>query len=581
MKAPKKSLFVALTLILLATLISCSTPMPQVVKETVKETVVVKETVKETVIVEGTPKVIEKVVTATPLPGEQAKYGGKLVYAINAEGDTLDPAAMVWGVEGIVAQQIYEPLVFYSEDFELVPWLAEKWEMSDDYKEWTFYLREGIKFHDGTPFNAQAVADVYKRYLEPGVATGGVLQYFGPGKFEGAEVVDEYTVKLVFKEPQPNLLLNFYAPMTSAMPSPTAAEKWGEEFGQHPVGTGPFIFKEWVRGDHITLVRNPDYSWAPQELFDHQGPAYLEEIEIRFITEPQTRLVALETGEADLIDRMPFQDVNRLEEDPRFQVLSNWMPGMAGQMGFLNCTKAPTDELLVRQAVNYAANQDQMNELAYFNTMLPSYGPYTANLPEFNPKMQSLFPFDPEKAKALLEEAGWVDTDGDGIREKDGEQLSISIANQQGWSEWVEVLQANLQVVGFDATLEEVTGSAYAEGMARGEWNVSAMGAIFVDVGRLYTWFHSSNFSKGMAGAGNCQNDHLDELLEKLQGTPPSDERTQMAYEIQEIIMDEAMMVPAVSYFFHTGLESNVKGHKSDATTWYHLFYDVYFEGDK
>jgi peptide/nickel transport system substrate-binding protein len=226
-----------------------------------------------------------------------ALEGGKLVYGLTLAPSGIDPHVNASSELGIPLTSVYDTLVWQDLNGEFVPGLAKSWEISDDGLTYTFHLRDDAVFHDGAPFNAQAVKFNLDRIADP--ATKSQKAVFMLGPYQSTEIVDDYTVKVHFKEP--------YAPFLDSasqvylgMTSPTAVEKWGADYQLHQAGTGPFIMKEYIPNDHLALVRNPEYNWAPP-IFNHQGPAYLEEIEFRFFVEPATRALALEGSEADVM----------------------------------------------------------------------------------------------------------------------------------------------------------------------------------------------------------------------------------------------------------------------------------------
>ena len=248
--------------------------------------------------------------------GCQSRTGDKLIYGLTLAPSGIDPHVNASSELGIPLTSVYDPLVWRAPSGEFVPGLAESWEISEDGTEYTFYLRSDVTFHDGMPFDAKAVQVNLERIVDPETKSQKAAFMIGP--YEGCEIVDDYAVKVRMSEP--------FAPFLDAlsqvylgMASPAALEKWRADYQFHQVGTGPFIFKEYVPKDHLTLVRNPDYNWGPS-FFQHRGPAYLEEIKFRFYEEPATRAPALESVDVHIVGEIPPQDVARLEADGRFDV---------------------------------------------------------------------------------------------------------------------------------------------------------------------------------------------------------------------------------------------------------------------
>src|SRR3990172_10744492 len=221
--------------------------------------------------------------SAAQAPPPDAKPGGKLVLGFQYEPVTLDPQVTGQANAIRVLVNIVDGLVYVDQEGNIKPMLAERWRISPNGKIYTFFLRKGVKFHDGTPFNAQAVKFTLDRVLDPATASQGARIAIGP--YEKSEVIDDYTVRITLKEAFAPFLLNL-GPGSLSPVSPEAVRRLGRDFGRAPVGTGAFMVKEWRAKDHIVLVRNPNWTWGP---LPNKGPAYLEEITIKFIPEDQVR----------------------------------------------------------------------------------------------------------------------------------------------------------------------------------------------------------------------------------------------------------------------------------------------------
>lgn len=564
MTSARRFLFFAVALMLVTALVSCATPTPEIVKEVVKETVVVeKEVTKE----------VEKqvVVTATPAPGE-VKLGGTLTYVLNQRASNLDPGSSFYAVDLMVQYQVYDQLLWIDSDLNLQPGLAKSWTNNDDYTVFDFELRDDVKFHDGEPFNADAVIAWFDRILDPDYPIGGIVQWMG--QIDKIEKTGEYSVRFTLTES--NIMwLQAVAGRFSGIGSPKAAAELGDEFSSHPVGTGPFVFEEWLTGSHITLKKNPDYTWG-SPMFGHSGPAYLDEVVFKFIEENATRTAALESGEADVVANVPYADAGILKEEPGIDILSIFILGTP-QFNAINVSKPPTDDIRVRKAVLYAADKQGIVDIVYFGLTVPSYGPVTQwDKGAFNPELKNMYPYDPEKAKALLEEAGWVDTDGDGIREKDGEKLELTMSRNEGWIEWLEYLQANLRDVGIDSKIDSMAGAAYTDYAKNCTAHLPGMGGVSIDPLDLKTFFG------GQATINwPCVDDPvLDQLIADAEATTDLDERNEIIKQIQMHMMENAYELPTVELAFHTGIRDNVKGVRFNASGFYPWLYDAYILPD-
>jgi len=473
-----------------------------------------------------------------------------------------------------VTAQIFETLVYIDQSQTVYPGLATEWQRSDDATEWTFTLAEGVKWHDGRAFSAQDVVD-YFEYVRDADAVGT-----GPGQIKQvigtAEALDDKTVKLTLTAPRPDFLTELADPGLAIGNIANLKER-GEDAGFNPVGTGPFKFKDWVRGSEIVLERNPDWTWG-SPMFKLDGPALLEELVFRFIPEAQTRMATLEAGEVDFVDLLPFQDVARVREDSRFAVTGFLLPGMP-QMNYMNTELAPTNELNVRKAIIYATDKQGIIESVYFNMVEPAYGPISRAFPEYEPALESMYSYDPEMAMQLLDEAGWT-MGPDGVRTKDGQRLEVTIVENKSWNDWVYVLQANLQAVGFDAEVLTTQGPSNTEAIVSGKYQVPAMGDVFAAASQMtrdwhsegYGTFPSGHFLRGEEGA------KLDAMLKTAETELDPAKRKQLYSDIQKYIMENALMVPIFELYFYAAHSNGLKNFVVDGTGYYKYFAASYFE---
>ncbi len=500
-----------------------------------------------------------------------APKGSKLVYGLTLTPSGIDPHVNASSELGIPLTSVYDTLVWQDLNGEFVPGLAESWEISDDGLIYTFHLRKDVKFHDGTPFNAQAVKFNLDRIVDPQTKSQKAVFMLGP--YDHTEVVDDYTVEIHLKEPFAPLL-DSLSQVYLGMASPAAIERWGPDYQMHQVGTGPFKFKEYVPKDHLTLVRNPDYNWAPS-VFNHQGPAYLEEIEFRFFVEPATRTLALESGEAHVMGEIPPQDAQRLSDNPDFQLIPVALPGTSLQL-FLNTQRPPTDDLRVRQALIYAADREAIVATIFKNLSPVAHGPLSAVIIGYNPKVAEFYRHDPERAKSLLEEAGWVDVNGDGVREKDGQPLRLD-AYLMSWGfmpEVAQLLQAQFKAVGVEMVNQVVAYPAALEAAREGKHHLIPFTLSSSDPDILRTFFHSN----GGFNWAKVRDPRLDELLEEGARTLDIEKRKELYAEAQQIIMSQALIIPIRDYVNLNAASAQVKGLRYDLRGWFPWLHDVYLE---
>lgn len=487
---------------------------------------------------------------AKPAP----RQGGTLIYGASREPENLDSTRFGGAPAITLAQALYDTLVARAPDNTFQPNLAESWEISPDGKSYTFKLKRNVKFHDGTPFNSKAVKYTFDRTHHPDVKAKTVGAAYG--FYETVDTPDDFTAIVRLNRP----LASFMDTVSYIykIVSPTAGDKWGEDLGQHPVGTGPFIFKEWVLASHITVTRNPDYNWGPP-MFNNRGPAYLDGVTYRLVTEDGTRVAALDRGELHMIEALPAQELERVNNDKNLKALIGFVPGRAYVYN-INMRKPPTNDPLVRQAMNYAANQDAMVRIVFgpfqsLGAMSPAHSVLVPITYGYEKQAGEVFKHDLDKAKSLLEQAGWK-PGPDGIRMKDGQRLEVLLAT---WEHGVaEVLQSQLREAGIDFQIKLGPTATANEMARREEVHMSPSPRAQSDPDVLGT-IHSRNAATGSAFNFHG-NQHLDDLLDAGATATNEQERLKIYSEIQMILMKDAMYVPLYCRDNVTGARAEVEG---------------------
>src|SRR5699024_9097764 len=332
--------------------------------------------------------------------------GGTLVFGRGGDSTSLDPSRTTEGETFKVTKNIFETLLeFEDEGTAVEPGLAKEWDVSDDGLEYTFELEEGITFHDGTDFNADAVVANFERWADgdeemfPYYSTmfGG----FGDDDehvIESVEAADDYTVEITLKRPQAPFLKNIAMDMF-AISSPAAIEEHGDDdYENNPVGTGPFKFVEWKRNDSITIEKNEDY-WQ-------EGLPKLDKVVFESIPDNAARLNALTAGEIDLADGINPSDGEQIEGNADLQLFER--PSMnVGYLG-LTVTREPFDKKEVRQAMNHAINKEEIIDAFFEGRADIAVNPIPESIEGYNEDIEG-YDYDPEKAKEFLKEAGLED----------------------------------------------------------------------------------------------------------------------------------------------------------------------------
>ena len=493
-----------------------------------------------------------------PSPARAADApGGTLVIGLDQEPPTLDPHASPSAVTYQIIASVTESLLYKAPDGKISPWLAESWTPARDGRSVTFKLRRDVKFHDGTPFNADAVKFNFDRIVDPKFKAGGARAQLAG--YAGSKVVDEFTVQVSFETPYAPFV-TYAAAGTLSMVSPKAVRETGDQVHTRPVGTGAFMVKEYVAKDHTTIVRNPAYARkAPWS--DRSGPAHLDAIVFKFIPEAGTRVTTLESGETQGIYLVPAQSLPRLEGNKSLRVEKMPWPGVP-RIWLLNITKPPFGDVKVRRAVNHAVDKEAFLATVYKGTGLKAFAPLTAVMMD-EPSLRQSYPFDPAKARALLGEAGWQPS-GDGIRAKGGQRLEIvlnAIEYGGGPDPTAQLIQSSLRDVGIDLKIKAQARPPWYEDNYRCATHGPVMFLRSTDPDGLFALMHSSlvggNFN------WSCVKDaKLDKLLEEGRRESEPAKRRSIYLQIEKLAIDEALTVPLVDELSVWAFRSNVQGVK-------------------
>jgi peptide/nickel transport system substrate-binding protein len=484
-----------------------------------------------------------------------------LNFVLGAPVLTLDPGVPAGTQAQTVRLQVMEPLVSRdAESGEIKPLLATSWQVSDDNKTWTFKLRQGVMFHDGTPFTAAAVKASLERILDP---LAGLARRSDLRTITSVTVVDDYTVQIASEAPFGPMLATLAMDSTSAL-SPASLGK-DKNVGWNPVGTGPYKYQTHVAEQSVTLIRNEDY-WGAKPRF--------KGIKFTSVPEAATRLTMLEAGEADIIVDVPGFEVQRLETSPNIKLI-NRPNTRLGHIG-INLGKKPFEDVRVRQALNYGVDRQAIVSGVLRGVGQPAdsvLSPATAGY-----KSQSIYRYDPEKAKALLAEAGYPSG------------FKTVIWTPQGRyymdRETAIAVQAQLKAIGVDAELQVIDWSGYLKALRESaETNKSELYLLGWETGTgdfqivLDTVFDSANFPPRGWNTMFYKNPEVDSLLAVARREVDQAKRFQIADRIQAEIMKNAPWVPLYSYVQVTAYNSKLDGIKYLPTDVY-LLKDVVYKSN-
>lgn len=429
---------------------------------------------------------------------------------------------------------IFDRLVVQDADQSFHPHLANSWEQTLDGMEWTFKLRQGVKFHDGEPFNAQTIAWWIPRFA-------GTENEYMVAAIDKVEVVDDYTVKFHMKHPEPNLLFNLSSSFMG-IPAPKAYDELGDNFGvTAAVGTGPYKLETFTVGQETVLTRNEDYKWD-SELSENKGPAKIQKLTFREIPEQSTAFLELKTGGVDLLLGVPTDYLSQLKAEPNVSVLS--MPGLDVMYMPINATSDPFTDIKVREAAALAINQKEVLNSIYGGVGLEAHNFLISSLKESEVDPKYNISYDPDKANALLDDAGWK-LANDGIRAKDGKVLKVKLWTQSDteFKRVTEAVQAQLKAIGMDAEITVFDSSTIRDQYKKNEHQLAV---------RSYNWWNADIidwfFSGQRLGYPNISmwNDPKSEELNKRAMTESKswDERVANFKAYHEYILSQFLFAP-------------------------------------
>ncbi len=439
--------------------------------------------------------------------------------AVSTEPPTLDPTANpAAAIDLVLHYNLYECLVQVDSNGDFYPQLAESWEASADGRTWTFQLRREVRFHDGIPFDAEAVRKSFLRAMSPDTPNPHPEYYTDIAE---VEAVDTYTVSFHLKKPVPYFLAILAQADSVVVPT---EPRTGKPLGEHPVGTGPFRFVEWRPGERIVLERNPDY-YLP-------GIPEIERVSFRFIPDGAARALALQAGDVDIAVDIPYQAASALEDNPTFTVISG--PMNLVQILAINNAREPVSDLRVRQAIAHAIDRGKIVELVSLGYATPIGGPVPPGMPYYI-DLTGLYPYNPERARELLAMAGYPE----------GFDITMALpSNYEFHVRTGELVATQLAAVGIRVKIRLVDWGTWLERVyAQADYDLTVIGHIGrLDPALMLTGYGAERrdyyFRRGW------KNEELEQLLEEGKTCMDPARRREIYERAQRIIAEEV-----VNYF--------------------------------
>ena len=466
-------------------------------------------------------------------PGLPPAYGGEFITASIGDASVLLPPLATDSASFDIISLVYDSLLRYDKNLNFAGELADRWEVSPDGKIITFYLHKGVRWHDGTPFTADDVVFTYKLMIDPETPTPYTSQF---NVIDRVEKVSDYEVKVYYKEP--------YAPALNSWAGLYIVPKhllYGEKMTdpnlplkRHPIGTGPYKFVRWLPGDRIELEVNPDY---------FRGKPYISKYVYRIIPDQATIFLELKAGGLDEAGLTPVQYV-RQSNFPKFKRNFNKYKYLGFGYTYLgyNLLNPFFRDKRVRQAISYAINKKEIIQAVLMGQGMVATGPYRPGMWYYDSNVRK-YPYDPKLALKLLHEAGWRDTDGDGILDKNGKPFEFTIMTNQGNNQrklTAEIIQRRLRQIGVKVKIRIIEWSAFInEFIDKKKFDAVLLGwGLDPDPDQYDIWC-SKKTGPNEFNFVSYKNPEVDKILDEARHTFDVKKRKELYYKFQEILAED------------------------------------------
>ncbi|MER5515731.1 ABC transporter substrate-binding protein [Streptomyces sp. NPDC002763] len=480
----------------------------------------------------------------------QAKSGGTLTFAVGSDAGCVDPQQVASNDTIYSVRQTVDSLTDQDpKTGKIVPWLAKSWDISADATTFTFHLRSGITFSDGSKLTAQVVKDNFDA-----VPNLGALGTLAEGYLSGVKtttVVDPLTVKVAFKQPNAQFLQATSTHSLGIESSASVKKSPQQKCSDGVVGSGPFVLKQYVQNQSITLGKRTGYDWG-SSLWSKKGEAYLDKLVFKVVPEAGVRAGSLQSGQVDVISSVGKANEAALKGG-QVALRSRANPGVVFGLG-LNNSRPLLKDAKVRQAILAAVDRKQIADTVFPTGTQPATSILAHTTPDYTDLSTDLA-FDAAKAKSLLDEAGWK-AGSDGIRAKDGKKLSLTISwfpNAATNQPALELVQQQLKAVGIDVVLKQLPVTQFATTVQSGDFDV-----VWGNTTRADPDILRSSFSTQLGNFYHLPASSLDTALSAQAATTDTAKRKQLVGEAQQLIVQNAYNVPVVELQTQLGVANKV-----------------------
>lgn len=508
-----------------------------------------------------------------------AKSGGTLTYGLQTAPDSLDPNYAPGAVDYRVMRAIFDSLVVETKSGKFKPWLATSWKITNGGKTYTFQLKHGVKFQDGTPFNAAAVCYNFARIKNPQEGSRYAISLIGP--YQSCQARGQYTAVIH--------LSHAYAPLLSSlsgaflgMVSPTAADKWGfKDFGMHPVGTGPFKFDSYTLNQQIVLSRNNAYNWGPATAA-HKGKAYLSSLIFKIIPDDTSRIDSVTSGQLSAAETVPAEQIRTLKQNSNVHVDEVSTPGAPYQL-FINESKAPWNNAKMRLALRESLDIKDAVRSLYFGVQPMAWGPIAPATYGYCKCVQNSWKYNPSAAARAFAQLGWK-KGSDGLLHKGGQTLTMTYVegspNRDKRQDIANFLAQNMTQAGIKVTTTFLTTVPFISALENSNYDIAGLSLVNGDADVMYQEYYSSfipNTTHLGFNFAHVQSSKLDSLLVKAQTMPNGTKRKAVYAQAQRYVVDTAISIPVYVQTYTVVSSKKVHGLTYDQQA-YPVFYDAYIQ---
>jgi len=485
--------------------------------------------------------------TALPAACEAGapKNGGDIVFLIDSLGGTWIPNnSAISSFQGHIWGHVTDKLVYVDADGKVSPWIAERWEQNEDATSFILHLKKGVTFSDGTPLDAAAVVanlDIwYAGRKSEGINPIGLF----PKTYKSAEAIDASTVKVYFKAPTLGFIptLGYHgsiliSPKTLAQPASQQAD-----LGKTS-GSGPYVVESWKEGDFVKLVKRKDYNWGPAAV-GHTGPAFLESITYKIVSEPSLRVAAVQSGQADVAYNASPQELKSLKQ-AGFTIATPRYLGFVNGWA-INTRLEPYNDVKVRQALQASINRQEIIDTVYTPEWKLATSFIQSNVPGATDQ-SALLAYNPDKAGKLLDEAGWI-KGANGVRSKDGKPLTLTLYSNPylATAKAVdELIAQQLGKIGWKVFIRAYDVVTFGEKVQFGGPAVPAYEVTrsFIDAGTVASILTNANNGENWFALGDSDS-KLNDLRDRIAGAGTTEIRAPLLDELQRYVLEQGYFIP-------------------------------------